>query len=677
MGLTPHPLDLQTLDTILSACPSNGGNIDISVDPLLTEISERCIHNGGMPPGSILPQLQKLRKCISIFPEWSSWSEPQQAAAQMLRGYAAEPAASLKRKRGDFLFNPRKSAKGHMTQREIDEGLRAKWADKLIELVLPWKSHFEHMVNTPTSQATVGTASYRPLLGTARAATIKSHCKALSSVLLLAPDVLPLSEKSVANWLQRVQYAPEATPHKLVKSWRALDFIAEKLGSRKPSDSTALKNRFEYLAEQLADTEVRPGRKAKPFGKSVLNALEKSARCAPRWTDRVAASFFRWMAGSSPRYNDTCHAKPSSMVSSNQTLEFVAWQTKVKKRTSTHKPQPMVTAKVAFWDGVVNGRTAKKASDGWTTCLPQDKMEHAWWTPLEEFTKLRNKAAATESADDFMLPAPSKHRERFTPRPCGNGQALQWLRALLKESEMVEASVISEVTLSSFRVFLSNLAHAINISRERRQWLGKWAEESMADTYTRQHRQVVMGIMREIMEKVAQNPSVIDEAAANPVPADLEHEHWKGDGAQLEEPKSSFQKVPDLENDIPEPEQKTKRHWSDVPTTEGGPFWLGYNRNKTGDPLLHRLHIFNTDCVAVGCKWKPQPDQYFLFFEKDFDHLVYKCCHFCWREFEKPEEWENRRDMNSDVDMDSEDLGDSEEEEFTTHAFDEPIRCVN
>ena len=67
LGLTPHPLDLQTLDTILSACPSSGGNIDISMDPLLTEISERCIHSGGMPPGSILPQLERLRKCISIF----------------------------------------------------------------------------------------------------------------------------------------------------------------------------------------------------------------------------------------------------------------------------------------------------------------------------------------------------------------------------------------------------------------------------------------------------------------------------------------------------------------------------------------------------------------------------------------------------------------------------------
>ena len=79
----------------------------------------------------------------------------------------------------------------------------------------------------------------------------------------------------------------------------------------------------------------------------------------------------------------------------------------------------------------------------------------------------------------------------------------------------------------------------------------------------------------------------------------------------------------------------------------------------------------------VGCKWKPQPHQYYLFSEQDFDHLVYKYCHFCWKEFEQPLEWQSQGNMTSDVDMDSGDLGDSEEEEFTTNVLDEPVRCID
>ena len=367
------------------------------------------------------------------------------------------------------------------------------------------------------------------------------------------------------------------------------------------------------------------------------------------------------------------------MVCSEHTLEFTAWQTKVKNKTACHKPQPMVAAKVAFWDGKIPDKTPKKATEAWTTCLPPNKMESAWWTPLEEFTKMRNKAAEdNESAtSDFLLPAPSKNRERFTPRPCANAQALKWLRALLKESGMVEDHDISAVTLASFRVFLSNLAHSINISKERRQWLGKWADENMADTYTRQHRQVVLGIMREIMEKVASHPDIVDQAAHCMVPTDLNDAYWQGSANPQEEQAPKLRLVPDLQQEVPTLPVREKRIFSEVPPSEGGPFWLGYNEKKTGNPLLHKLHIFNQDCVAVGCKWAPGPEQFYSFYEGDYDRLVYKCCSFCWKDFEIPADWEVPGGARSDVDTDSEDLGDSEEEEFTTNLFEETVRCID
>ena len=200
----------------------------------------------------------------------------------------------------------------------------------------------------------------------------------------------------------------------------------------------------------------------------------------------------------------------------------------------------------------------------------------------------------------------------------------------------------------------------------------------MADTYTRQHRQVVLGIMREIMEKVDTHPEIVDQAAQSMVPTDLNDKYWNSEGnPQEDQPQQPFQPVPDLQHEVPEVPCRQKRVYSEVSPSEGGPLWLGYNRRKTGNPLLHKLHIFDQDCIAVGCKWAPQADNYYPFYEGDFDRLVYKCCAFCWKDFQVPADWEVSEGDNSEVDTDSEDVGDSEEEAFTENLFEKSTRCID
>ncbi len=676
VGLSPHPTDLEALAAIIQACPTEEGQLCVAKEPILQEVWDKCIQCGGMPDVDILPQINRLLHCCSIFPCWASWNNAQKAAAEVLRQWAPQERDN-KRKREDFFWMPRKSRKGHMTQRELDDQEKAKWSDRLSSMLLSWKSHFQFLSTTGGGAAETSPELYRALMGNARAQTIKSHFKALSKTLAWCPDVLPLSDRSITTWLQRLQHRSDASPHKLIKTWRALNFVAEKYGATIPSENSALQSRFEYLADILADTAVKPGKRAKPLGKNALEALEWSARCRERWTDRVAASFFRWMAGASPRYNDTCHTRPASMVSSTETLEFAAWQTKTKKKTSSHKPQPLVAVKVAFWSGGSDKRVAMKPTAKWQPKLEPGTMESSWWAPFEEFTRMRNLEEASVN-DDFLLPAPTAGRERFSPKPCGNDQALKWLRTLLAESNMVTATEVQEATLASFRVFLPNLAHALNISKERRQWLGKWAEPSMADTYTRQHRNVVLGIMREIMEKTANDPTLIDKAAGSTVPADLANNYWSTGNPQ-EEP-APRPSIPDVTSEVELPviQKQEKRPHTEITAEEGGPLWLGYNNTKTGSPPRHKLHVFDVEGVAVGCKWSPGRSRVQLFYEADWDPAVYKCCHFCWLEFERPDEEDNSGSDNpQEVDTDSDDDADSEVEAFASQLLEDPIPLLN
>ena len=564
-----------------------------------------------------------------------------------------------------------------MTQRELDDQEKAKWSDRLSSMLMSWKGHFQFLCAEGAAAEQGQPELYRGLMGNTRAQTIKSHYKALSKTLAWCPDVLPLSDKSITLWLQRLQHRSDASPHKLIKTWRALNFVAEKYGATPPSDNNSLQSRFEYLADILADTAVKPGKRAKPLGKKALEALEWSARCRERWTDRVAASFFRWMAGASPRYNDTCHARPASMLSSTETLEFAAWQTKTKKKTSSHKPQPLVAVKVAFWTAAGEQRIARKTSAKWQPQLEQGTMEPAWWTPFEEFTRLRNLEKSSVD-DDFLLPAPTAGRERFSPKPCGNDQALKWLRTLLAESNMVTATEVQGATLAGFRVFLPNLAHALGISKERRQWLGKWAEPDMADTYTRQHRNVVLGIMREVMEKTSNDPTLIDKAAGSMVPAELANPYWSTGNPQEEPAPRPSIPAADSGVELPVIPKHQKKCHTEVTREEGGPLWLGYNNTKTGSPPRNKLHIFDIDGVAVGCKWEPGSSRVQLFYEADWDPTVYKCCHFCWLEFQKPDEEDGSdEEEDKEADTDSEDEADSEAEAFASQLLEDPIPLLD
>ena len=110
------------------------------------------------------------------------------------------------------------------------------------------------------------------------------------------------------------------------------------------------------------------------------------------------------MTGNSGRFNDIQHVQPKTHKKTPTTKEFTAWQTKTTGINENQRPRPLVCVLHSF-SGV------------------------QWWLVLESTLEALQKMEEFKDMD-YLLPAPTRDRTGFLPRPCSNNQALRWLRQL-------------------------------------------------------------------------------------------------------------------------------------------------------------------------------------------------------------------------------------------------------
>ena len=63
-----------------------------------------------------------------------------------------------------------------------------------------------------------------------------------------------------------------------------------------------------------------------------------------------------------------------------------------------------------------------------------------------------------------------------------------------KGDQMTSTEVIARMSWNSAGVLMPEWAFRANVPRSQRQYLGRWASESTSDTYTREHRHVILDI---------------------------------------------------------------------------------------------------------------------------------------------------------------------------------------
>ncbi len=161
---------------------------------------------------------------------------------------------------------------------------------------------------------------------------------------------------------------------------------------------------------------------------------------------------------------------------------MMAYQTKVSDNLDNKRPMPLIAVKHSF--------TGKP-----------------WWEAMEGFMKARQESEAGK-LEDYCLPAPATKHQGFMATPCSSYTALRWFRRLLQQGGLT-AEEAKQFSLPSLRVWMPDLAYQANIPADRRCYLGRWADEKMADTYTREHRVVVKQIWSDVVTWLGdKHPSV-------------------------------------------------------------------------------------------------------------------------------------------------------------------------
>ena len=121
-----------------------------------------------------------------------------------------------------------------------------------------------------------------------------------------------------------------------------------------------------------------------------------------------------------------------------------------------------------------------------------------WWTPLITGVKMLQDH---ESKPDYLLPTPTRDNTGLIARPCSYQTALTWLRHILAVQNVTKQTQ-SDMTLHSLRLWAAEMAWQANIDRDKRKYIGQWAQEATADTYTRDHRSVIVSIWKSITDNI-------------------------------------------------------------------------------------------------------------------------------------------------------------------------------
>ena len=430
-------------------------------------------------------------------------------------------------------YNPKNSKVAPAaTQLALEKELRKKWAVTLLQRFIPHKEAIKNMKKM--EKATDQMQEYIHLLGRARWKTLKSWNSQLKQIIKMHPNYVPWNEEKVRDWMTKVANAKaeEAlTPAKFQNQWNVTNKLGKLLGMLEPEEVGTLVAKKDAVMEDLVQTITKKDMRAIPPNVEMVEMMEKQATTNASMVKRYYAAVWRFMLAASARFNDIQHAAPASMKQLPMTVEAEAWQTKTTRMASKkQRPVALIGPKVSLVEGA------------------------QWWKPLVDTV-----AIFRENEDfrhmDFLIPAATRDRTGFIPRPATNSQYLKVIREIMYENTpmdkewtitdrgtdkvMVRAwDAIKATTNAAPRVWMPEWANKANIPREERAFLGRWADEPMADVYTREQR----GKVVELWSKAKIQKDLM--RSMTPVPTDMSHEHYTEPTKMLTDTKPKEESTP-------------------------------------------------------------------------------------------------------------------------------------
>ena len=454
-------------------------------------------------------------------------------------------------------WNPRNTNMDPATKRGVEDSLKTQWANYTIDILLPICKCLPYMHKHRGHNERL---KWRSLLGNTRWSTIKHHALVYVQILrFLGGPWLPHLDTKIADHI--VSYKDQRrTAHQLRNFWNTTKFYCRIFGLPQPADQHDVKSMYLSTLDDIIVIQKRNPRKAIMPTTECIEALETTATDTTQpVTTRYAASTFRWALGSSARYDDVQHTAPNTIVATHATLEGKPWQTKSLSRTSTTDHKVLISTKHSF--------TGKR-----------------WW---DIFERVNRQFLVHRPHMDYTLPQPTSLYTAFLDRPCTYYAALNWLRHILHKRH-VDPEIVKRITLHSLRLWMAEMAYRAKIPRDRRRYIGQWAQEATSDVYTREHRQVCTEIWQEVTDKMHELHHVTQPEEK---PTDLDCDYY-------------MENAPTSSNTD---DSTASASTSDIPYTDsyakklGGPLTVAINTRPTGrgSDRVRRIHFFRQNHTAL------------------------------------------------------------------------------
>eukprot|EP00438_Fugacium_kawagutii_P009017 Skav202952 [mRNA] locus=scaffold2274:60:872:+ [translate_table: standard] len=231
-------------------------------------------------------------------------------------------------------------------------------------------------------------------------------------------------------------------------------------------------------------------------------------------------------------------------------------------------------------------------------------------------------------------------------------------------------TLVDPLTWHSFRVFIPDCAFQLGVPRTQRQYLGNWLTESTADVYTREKRNVVVSIWKQVANKV---PS-LNLQAGRERREDLNHPDW-------DDTKTKVMNLEEDEEDLDGegasgpggqvgvspstgPDSASSKEWQKV-TPPVAPrvlfedddtsLRIVYSDCRSFQLTTYRIHLLNDEGQAVGCGWRPKSGKVQDLKKEDFirERDLYGKCVRCFKNHSLPMSWTLDTDSILDAPGDS------------------------
>ena len=630
---------------------------DLMLEDVFEEILNKAISllppegKGEDKPEVLRKQLFKLRRLAEKVPNLSECRhhglyltpEPPQLGSVPLctEGVPGKQLVRWRSIRTNHLLVKESEKYGSKAQsvREIERDLAVRWGQRILNRLLPAADSFPNLQRAVKSQDKDGLLD---IFGQARWSTLAQHGRNLDIILDLMPNFVPWSTDKVAILFDNMRRANEVrdkpwTPNKPNAIWSTIYFLSSALGVEDELEMSYLKNKKDALRARFVTSYETEDHRAHCPPMEVIMALEKASAEELLWLDRWFSSALRHVTGASGRFNDYIHTHSSSFEESDRTLELRAWQTKVTDLLDKKRQMPLIAPKVSF-------------------------SGTPWWTTFSEGMKHLEKLMGPR---DFVIPAPNRDHTGVLPAPLRNSKALNWYREILRRQKIPNETVM-KMTLSGLRVFMADLAYRIQVPRDLRRYIGRWASDSMADIYTRDHREVVVKIWDQV--KTSLGTSSAGTAPLNPepdqpVPVNLSAGHYNLAEEIVDTPVLPTLPMQDLEQEYdvdwaevtghgglhnPSPprsvtrmKETTRILIDTVGPDKGGPLQVITNNFGTGNPPVKKVHLCRPTRRCV-CGYKPAAHRIDLWTVCDEWNVVahdYIACWSCFRQYQLPPEW--------------------------------------